>query len=109
MLGCRIQRRFAPHQSGGATPPRFNEDRSNAGTIRYSAPDVRVISHEDQLRLNLQVGDGWGKRAATCTPSLPYDRDLVGRLSTLPICRTGTLALYGPTHQCYLPLVLRRF
>jgi Tol biopolymer transport system component len=78
-------------------------------TIGYSQPDVRLVSNEDGLLLYFSTGDGWGEAADTCAPALPYGRDLVGRRLSLPICRTGNLALYGPTHQSYLPLVLRRF
>ncbi len=77
--------------------------------IEYGKADLRVVSHEDRLLLHLKGGDGWGDAAETCAPSWPYRRDLIGRMVTVRICRTGTLALYGPTHQSYLPLVLRRF
>jgi Tol biopolymer transport system component len=115
---------LAPHLSGyafaghafhlsaygkGALLPGFAFSLPVTITIGYSEADVRVVSHEDQLLVHLQTEDGWGDAGDTCTPSRPYRRDLISRLLTIPICRTGTLGLYGPTHQSYLPLVLRRF
>ena len=77
-------------------------------TVGYSDADVRVVYDEEGLLLMTRSGGAWVDAAATCDPALPYVRDTAGRVLALPICRTGTLALYGPTHQAMLPLVMRR-
>lgn len=78
-------------------------------TVQYGLSDIRLVSEEEQLTLFTQIAAGWVDAASTCTVPLPYDRDLHDRLLTVPICRTGTFGLYGPTHQSHLPLVLRRY
>jgi hypothetical protein len=41
------------------------------------------------------------------TPPSAYQRDVGNPILRVPICRLGLLGLFGPTHQHYLPLVLR--
>ena len=45
----------------------------------------------------------WQDAAETCSPQAGYTRDLVARTISVAICRTGRLALLGPTQQVYLP------
>jgi len=84
-------------------------------TIHYSEQDLRVVSDEEGLVLLLWTGSGWllwtgsgwQDAAGSCDPFSSYGRDLAGRVLTLPICRPGALALFGPTEQSYLPLIQR--
>jgi hypothetical protein len=76
-------------------------------TIRYSNSDIRVISDENSLALLWWDGGSWVEAVTTCTPSSVYQRDVLNNTISLPICRTGRYALFGPTHQTFLPRVFR--
>jgi len=76
-------------------------------TIHYSDQDVRVVSDESQLALWWWTGGGWEDAANTCDPPSAYNRDLANRVLSVPICHLSLFGLFGPTHQMYLPLILR--
>ena len=76
-------------------------------TIHYSEVDLRVVSDEEGLVLLMWTGSGWQDAADSCDPFSSYGRDLAGRVLSLPICRPGVLALFGPTEGNYLPLIQR--
>ncbi len=76
-------------------------------TIRYSDSDIRVISDENSLALLWWDGSSWAGAVTTCAPSSSSQRDVLINTISLPICRTGRYALFGPTHPIYLPLVFR--
>jgi hypothetical protein len=73
--------------------------------IHYSAADTWVISNLDELALWWRTSGGWQDAAQTCDPPSVYIRDLQNKTITISICKTGTFALVGPTHDYYLPLV----
>jgi hypothetical protein len=76
-------------------------------TIYYSAPDIRVVSDEGQLSLRWWTGSEWENAADTCTPPSTYNRDSANGVLSVPICHLSLFSLFGPTHQIYLPIVLR--
>lgn len=77
-------------------------------TLHYSASDVRVVSDESQLALWRRTGGNWSDATTTCTPPSGYHRDGQAGVLEVAICQLGHFGLFGPTHQIYLPLVLRK-
>lgn len=78
-------------------------------TIRYSNQDMRVISDESQLALLWWTGHEWQNASQTCDSTLLYPPDVLNNVLSLPICHSSLFALFGPTHQMYLPLTLRNY
>jgi hypothetical protein len=76
-------------------------------TIYYSEADIQVVSDESQLMLFWWDGAQWSDAVQTCNPSSTYTRDLANNTISLPICRVGRFALFGPTNQVYLPIIPR--
>jgi hypothetical protein len=76
-------------------------------TLRYSDDDVRVITDENQLALWWRTRTGWMDAAQTCQPASAYSRNVAGNSLSLPICHLSRFGLFGPTHQLYLPNVMR--
>jgi hypothetical protein len=74
-------------------------------SLRYSHDDVGVISNEAELALWVQTENGWQDATLTCEEPAPYIRDLINNILALTICQTGRFALFGPTHQRYLPFI----
>jgi hypothetical protein len=74
-------------------------------TLHYSPDDVKVISNEEELALWVWTEAGWQDAAATCAVPAGYERDTLKNLLTVTICETGRFALFGPTHQRYLPFI----
>jgi len=78
-------------------------------TITYTDFDIRFVTDESQLILYRWTGNGWVDAIATCSPASAYTRDLTANQISLPICRPGQYALYGPTHALLLPAILLNF
>jgi len=76
-------------------------------TIHYSEADVRPVSDEEQLRLRWWDGDEWLDAVQTCDLASTYTRDLDNNVLSVAICHLSQFALYGPTNQVYLPIILR--
>ncbi len=76
-------------------------------TVHYSELDVRLITDTGRLDLYWRTGVEWGGAAASCDPPGSPSHNLEQRRFSLPVCRPGALALFGPTRQTFLPLVLR--
>ena len=76
-------------------------------TLRYSDADLHVIADESALTLSWWTGSQWVDAGTTCPSASVYDRDVVSNILKVAVCRTGRYALFGPTHQSYLPLVRR--
>jgi hypothetical protein len=76
-------------------------------TIHYSEQDVRVISNESQLMLHWWDGSAWRGASETCDPPSVYARVQDNHVLSVPICHLSLFGLFGPTHQTYMPLVLR--
>jgi hypothetical protein len=95
----------------GVQLPGFTFNRPLTLTIRYSDRDVRLVTDERQLFLAWWTGDEWVDAFGTCDPSgtatLEIYLDPARNLLRLPICHLSRFALFGPTRQMYLPLVLR--
>ncbi len=87
--------------------PSLTFSRPVTVTVRYSELDVRVISDTSQLALNWWDAGESGEAAGTCDPISPVFHDPDSRISSVPVCRTGAYALFGPTNQTFLPLVLK--
>jgi glucosylceramidase len=74
-------------------------------TIGYSAADVRVVADKSLLALMEWTGGEWREVTRVCG-SEPIQRSGSVILAySVPICETGQFALFGPTHQAYLPLM----
>ncbi|MGB0387705.1 MAG: carboxypeptidase regulatory-like domain-containing protein [Ardenticatenaceae bacterium] len=93
----------------GHQMPDFTFNTPFTITLRYSEADVRLISHKNQNQLALwwQQDDTWQDATQSCHTPTAYQRDTSNKQISVPICRIGRLALFGPTHQLYLPLLFR--
>ena len=76
-------------------------------TIHYSEDDVRVVTDENDLILNWWTGSAWQDAAETCSPASTYVRDTGNNVLSVPICHLSKFGLLGPTHNIYLPIVMR--
>ncbi len=74
-------------------------------TVGYSDADVRAVTDEAELALRWRMGSGWREASETCVSASPAEHDTEGNVFSVPLCRTGHVALFGPTRQQYLPLV----
>ncbi|MEM7032264.1 MAG: hypothetical protein AAF629_22125 [Chloroflexota bacterium] len=74
-------------------------------THHYSDQDVRIIRDLDQLSYQWWDGSVWRTATDTCVPPTDQTLDKPSRILTLPICRSGLFALFGPTNRAYLPLL----
>jgi hypothetical protein len=74
-------------------------------TVRYSDADARAMIDEAELALRWRMVSGWREASETCVSASPAARDTEGNMFSVPLCRTGYVALFGPTRQQYLPLV----
>ncbi|HEX8681778.1 MAG TPA: carboxypeptidase regulatory-like domain-containing protein [Ardenticatenaceae bacterium] len=74
-------------------------------TVRYSDADVRAVTEEAELALRWRMGSGWREAGETCVSASPMVLDTEGNVFSVPLCRTGHVALFGPTRQQYLPMV----
>jgi hypothetical protein len=92
---------------GGSQQPGFTFGAPVTVTIHYSDDDVRVVTDESQLVLQWWTGSEWRDAVETCEPASSYSRDIANNVLSLPICRMSRFGLFGPTHQTYLPLILR--
>jgi hypothetical protein len=92
---------------GGAVQPDLAFNEPVTVTIHYSGADVRVVSDENELALYWWDGTGWTDASKTCDPPSEYVRDKVNRVLGVSICHLSRFGLFGPTHQIYLPLLLR--
>jgi hypothetical protein len=92
---------------GGHLVPHLSFNEPVTVTIHYSAQDVRLVSDENQLALWRWTGGGWEDAADTCDPPSTHHRNLADRVLSVPICHLSLFSLLGPTHQIYLPSVLR--
>ncbi len=77
-------------------------------TLQYSDTDV-LATREISLTLNYWNGNAWVDAATTCSPTSTYDRHPAENRMSVPICHLSRFALFGPTYQIYLPIVLRNF
>jgi hypothetical protein len=89
----------------GAIVPNFSFSRPVTATLRYSDADIRVIADEQELKLWQSTGSGWQDAAQSCVPAATYARDVTSNTLSVGICRSGAFALFGPTHQVFLPVV----
>ncbi len=77
-------------------------------TLWYSDADVLAMD-ETSLTLDYLSGNVWVDAATTCSPASTYDRHPAENWLAVPICHLSRFALFGPTRQTYLPIVLRSF
>jgi hypothetical protein len=89
----------------GAEVPEFATTKPMTVTIRYSDEDISVVSDESGLLLKVWTAKGWQAAGQTCAAPVPERRTPALNQVTAEICRGGTFALFGPTHQLYLPVV----
>jgi photosystem II stability/assembly factor-like uncharacterized protein len=76
-------------------------------TMHYSDADMRAISIESELILRWWNGGAWVDAASTCAPAASYQRDVVKNTFSVTICRVGHYALFGPTHNLFVPRLAR--
>jgi hypothetical protein len=75
-------------------------------TIRYSGADVRVVTDEAGLVLRWWDGRGWQDAGQTCAGNPAAVRDELQNALSVPICHAGRYALFGPTNQIYMPVLV---
>jgi hypothetical protein len=76
-----------------------------SATINYNLADVEVISDTKGVSLWWWEAGEWQMAAQSCVIPGEVAHNLAGRIISTPICTTGRYALFGPTHQAYLPIV----
>jgi hypothetical protein len=91
----------------GIPQPDFAFSSPVAIQIHYSDASLQMVSDESRLTLRGWTGSQWDDVAGKCTPPASYDRNPGENLLTVTICSSGRYALFGPTRQLYLPVVLR--
>jgi hypothetical protein len=92
----------------GVLQPDFAFGQPVTVDLRYSDSDLQLVNDQDQLVLQRWMGRQWVDVADECTPPASYGRFPAENRVSITICSTGQFALFGPTHQLYLPLVLLR-
>jgi hypothetical protein len=88
---------------GGELQPGLVFSAPVSVTLHYSDEDVRVVTDELELALWWRLDGGWQDATQTCDPATAYDRNAAGNVLSLPVCRVGGFALFGPTREMYLP------
>ena len=92
---------------GGVLQPGFTFSTPVTITIYYSDDDIRVVTDESELTLYWWTGSAWQDAAETCSPASTYVRDTSNNVLSVPVCHLSKFGLLGPTHNMYLPLVMR--
>lgn len=107
----QIGQNFAGHAfelvayQNGIQQSEFKFNASITVTIQYSEEDSKLITDPSLLTLQFWNGSTWSDASLTCTPEYDYSRDIQNRQLSIPICRTGKYALYGPSYSIFLPLI----
>lgn len=73
-------------------------------TLAYSDTDVRVVRDETQLRLVWWDGSAWQDATETCATPTALTQDTQNNTLTVNVCQTGRYALFGPTHNLFIPV-----
>jgi glucosylceramidase len=76
-------------------------------TIGYSVADVRLVADKNMLALMEWTGGKWREVTQICGGESTQTSESGILTYRVPICGTGQFALFGPTHQTWLPLGLR--
>ena len=92
---------------GGVLQPGFTFSAPMTITISYSDYDVRVVTDESELALYWWTGSAWQDAEETCSPASTYVRDTGNNVLSVPVCHLSKFGLLGPTHNIYLPLIMR--
>jgi hypothetical protein len=74
-------------------------------TIWYADHDIGLIEEEEALSLQWWNGNGWQEAAESCDPPSVYGRFIETNQISLPICRAGRFALFGPGYHLNLPII----
>ena len=90
----------------GALDPNFTFAAPAAVTVTYR-PDMVLSERENALMLLQWTGTKWEDAAENCGVTAAYARDVDANRLTIPLCRTGRLALALPRYQVYLPLIAK--
>jgi hypothetical protein len=72
-------------------------------TLQYGGADLRGTAEED-LRLYTWTGTKWAEPTCAGHTLLHLTEE---DMFVVPICQTGTFALFGDPYEAFLPLVLR--
>lgn len=75
-------------------------------TVQYSPADVAVVD-SSALALMYWNGNTWVDATTTCSPASTYVRHPEDHWLSAPICHLSQFALFGPTHNTFLPITLR--
>ncbi|MBA3532273.1 MAG: hypothetical protein H0T73_10165, partial [Ardenticatenales bacterium] len=90
---------------GGVILPDFAFQAPVTVAIRYSDRDLFLIANEAALSLQRRTLASWDEAAQSCAPPSTYQRNTVTNEIAVAICRVGTFALFGASHDLYLPLL----
>jgi hypothetical protein len=88
---------------GGVTLPAYTFTPPITVTLVYNGSDVWTISDPAALTLKFATPEGWVEALDTCPTPGNYTRKLAENRLSLPICKTGRYALFGPTHRQFIP------
>jgi hypothetical protein len=91
----------------GIPQPDFAFDSPVTVQMSYSDASLELVSDEGQLTLRWWTGGQWDDVTEKCIPPTSYDHNPGENLVTVALCSTDRLALFGPTRQVHLPIVLQ--
>ena len=72
-------------------------------TLTYRNSEIRLVADKAQLRLRRWDGTLWQDAGDGCAINGVAQHNLAAKTLTVPICRTGRYALFGPTTRLFLP------
>jgi hypothetical protein len=92
------------YRSDGVHIPNYIFTKPITITVEYSNADIAIISDENTLELRYWNGNTWSVNGITI-----IERDANNNRLVATVTHLSHFAVFGETHQIYLPLVLRNF
>ncbi len=92
------------YRSDGVHIPNYIFTKPITITVEYSNADIAIISDENTLELRYWNGNTWSVNGITI-----IERDANNNRLVATVTHLSQFAMFGETHQIYLPLVLRNF
>ncbi|CAG0937334.1 hypothetical protein TFLX_06259 [Thermoflexales bacterium] len=92
-----------------ALQPTFTFSESVTVTIPYSPRDIALVTDPAQLELRQWMTDRWQAAGQGCSGSIRQALSTT-QLSSIfsgTLCAAGRFALFGPTHEAFLPIISR--
>lgn len=91
-------------EQNGSLIPDFTFNAPVNISIDYSDYDIRNVTNEETIVLWWMVSDILQDASMSCDPPSNYYRDTTGNRIEVPVCRSGSFSLAGPTMTVLLPI-----